>query len=234
MPVSEKSGKEFKNYVMDKDENTLAKAAFEKGLMPDIFDKSKHTELDGWHGPTEDSIVDRLMYDKGVNGKCVPLTHFGGFNTLGALKRVIPKLKQNGKTFHMLEDDLTYAVKDLNLITDNKKLDPINDIRPEACQLPDDLPKFHTVSSGETLYAISRKYGVPVDYIKDLNGLSSNEIEIDQQLRLIPNQVTHIVKENETLYKISKTYDVTVDQIKEWNQLQSNEIEIEQALIIKR
>lgn len=234
MPVNEKSGKEFKNYVMQLDENTPAKEAFAKGLMPEVFDKNKHQELDGWHGPSEEAIVDRLMQDKGVNGKCVPLTHFGGFNTLGALKRVIPELKKNKKTFHLLDDDLNYVVKNINFVTDVHKLDPTNDIRPEACQLPEDLPKFHTVISGETLYSISKKYGVSVDYIKELNNLSSNEIEIEQKLRLVPEQVIHIVKEDETLYRIAKTFDVTVEQIKEWNKLESNEIEIDQKLMIKR
>lgn len=234
MPVNESSGKVFKNYVLSKDENTPAKKAFMDGLMPEVFDKNKHEELDGWHGPSEDAIVERLLNDKGVNGKCVPLTHFGGFNTLGALKRVIPKLKSQGKEFKLLDDNLNYAVDNLKLIAQPELLDPVKNISAQKCQLTDSEGNYHIVKSGDTLYSISRKYGVSVQKIKEYNNLLTDEIDLEQKLRLTPNQVIHIVKEDETLYRIAKTYDVGVDQIKSWNKLTSNEIEIDQKLTIKR
>ena len=234
MPVNEKSGKEFKNYVMELDENTPAKLAFDKGLAPEIFNKNQHQELDGWHGPTEDAIVNRILFDKGVDGKCVPLTHFGGFNTLGAFKRIIPKLKQNGKEFKMLDDNLDYAVKSLSLIADGQRIDPTRDIEPKSCNIPSDIPSIHVVKPGETLFGISQKYGIDVESIKKLNNLSSNEIDIDQKLKLQPEYTMHKVRKEETLYRISKTYDVSVDKIIEWNGLGSNEIEIDQKLKIMR
>jgi LysM repeat protein len=42
----------------------------------------------------------------------------------------------------------------------------------------------HTVAKGETLYAISRKYGVSVPEIKGLNGLTDNSIRIGQKLKI--------------------------------------------------
>ena len=46
----------------------------------------------------------------------------------------------------------------------------------------DDAPTYHTVSKGETLYRLSREYGVTVDDLKQWNDLSSNLISIGQQL----------------------------------------------------
>ena len=43
---------------------------------------------------------------------------------------------------------------------------------------------YHAVQSGETLYAISRRYGVSVDDIRRLNALSGNVISVGQQLRI--------------------------------------------------
>ena len=43
---------------------------------------------------------------------------------------------------------------------------------------------YHTVQAGETLYAISRKYGVSVDTLKRLNALAGNTISVGQQLRI--------------------------------------------------
>jgi len=40
----------------------------------------------------------------------------------------------------------------------------------------------HTVKKGDTLYGIARQYGVPVDKIKELNNLTSNVLNIGQEL----------------------------------------------------
>ncbi|MBK5210367.1 MAG: glucosaminidase domain-containing protein [Flavobacteriaceae bacterium] len=42
----------------------------------------------------------------------------------------------------------------------------------------------HIVVKGDTLYSISKRYGLTVDELKLLNGLSSNEISIGQSLNL--------------------------------------------------
>jgi LysM repeat protein len=43
---------------------------------------------------------------------------------------------------------------------------------------------WHIVAQGETLYYISRKYGVSIDSIKNLNNLKTNEISIGAKLRI--------------------------------------------------
>ncbi|OAV43043.1 glucosaminidase domain-containing protein [Lewinella sp. 4G2] len=43
---------------------------------------------------------------------------------------------------------------------------------------------FHSVKAGETLYAISRRYGLTVAALKQLNGLSTNNISVGQQLKV--------------------------------------------------
>lgn len=45
-----------------------------------------------------------------------------------------------------------------------------------------DEPKFHEVIKGDTLYSISREYGLSVDKIKSINGLNSNTISIGQKI----------------------------------------------------
>ena len=45
--------------------------------------------------------------------------------------------------------------------------------------------RIHTVKEGDTLYSISRKYGITVDDIYRLNpGIKANELKIDSQLRV--------------------------------------------------
>ncbi len=44
--------------------------------------------------------------------------------------------------------------------------------------------KIHIVKKGETLFALSRMYGMTVDEIKNLNNLSSNALSLGQQIKV--------------------------------------------------
>ncbi len=46
----------------------------------------------------------------------------------------------------------------------------------------------HRVNPGETLYAISRKYGMTVDELKELNNLANNDISVGELLRVFDNE----------------------------------------------
>lgn len=100
---------------------------------------------------------------------------------------------------------------------------------------------IHEVEAGETLFALSRKYLVEVQSIKDTNAESLTNLRIGQRV-LIPIQrgnategsVVHTVKSSETLFSISRLYNVKVDELKIWNNLKDNSISIGQRLIIKK
>ncbi|WP_116107757.1 glucosaminidase domain-containing protein [Lewinella sp. IMCC34191] len=61
-------------------------------------------------------------------------------------------------------------------------------ITPPATTLPTSPNQpaevYHAVVSGETLYAISRRYGVSIEEIRRLNSLTGNTISVGQQLRI--------------------------------------------------
>ncbi|MFC2113875.1 LysM peptidoglycan-binding domain-containing protein [Bacteroidota bacterium] len=62
-------------------------------------------------------------------------------------------------------------------------------------------PKIkHKVEAGETLYALSRKYGVSVDQIKKWNNMSSNELRVGEQIIVEEPKTVEVVvaKNNET------------------------------------
>lgn len=64
------------------------------------------------------------------------------------------------------------------------EIEPEETFNPFDEQLPDEQPVYHTVKKGETLYAISRKYSVSVDDIKQLNGLEFDTLSVGQRLRV--------------------------------------------------
>jgi LysM repeat protein len=109
--------------------------------------------------------------------------------------------------------------------------------------------EMHTVAAKETMYSISRMYGVTIEEIKQWNNLTDNALSIGQQLVIrkdntpagvktsTPQQVTnvgkngiHTVAAKETMFSISRQYGISVQQLKDWNKLEGNEISIGQEL----
>lgn len=100
----------------------------------------------------------------------------------------------------------------------------------------------HKVDAGETLYAISKRYGVTIEQIVAQNPAADGGLEVDQILKVpyVPRTVKpvaqgkkHVVAEKETLFSISRLYGVTVDDIKKWNNLTDNALSLGQELVIK-
>lgn len=121
---------------------------------------------------------------------------------------------------------------------------------------------FHLVIKGETLYSISKAYGIKLKDLRRLNELESNEISLGQLLRVseeiaasnleeevVPVDTTtalaadkidtlagfstHLVQTGETLLTIAREKKVRFDSIMKWNQLTSDYLRIGQKLLIK-
>ena len=92
----------------------------------------------------------------------------------------------------------------------------------------------YTVQKGDTLYSISKKYNTTVDNIKQLNNLTTNNINIGQLLKIPTTELTdtYLVEKGDTLYSISQKYNTTVDNLKQLNNLTSNTLSIGQILLI--
>ncbi|WP_079509333.1 3D domain-containing protein [Mesobacillus jeotgali] len=77
------------------------------------------------------------------------------------------------------------------------------------------------VHKGDTLWGISKEYGVSVDSLKKWNKLSSDVIHPNDLLEVSPIKYVN-VRKGDTLWKISKAYNVSVNDLKEWNKLSSD------------
>ncbi|MEO9884561.1 MAG: LysM peptidoglycan-binding domain-containing protein [Balneola sp.] len=119
--------------------------------------------------------------------------------------------------------------------------------------------KIYTVKQGDTFYSISKALDVTVAELKLWNGISSNNLEIEQELvyysqdsnspqdvlvveedtsSLISKSTStpntyYLVKSGDSLYKIARDNDMTVQQLKELNNLTSNTLRIGQQLAVK-
>ena len=115
-------------------------------------------------------------------------------------------------------------------------------------ELRDDYIKtrrqVYTVRNGDSLWSISRKFGVSEHQLRVWNRLGwSNVIRPGQRLvvsskaakkvikpaRVVkadgpPREITYKVRSGDSLWKIGRKYAVTTEQIREWNKLGPNHV----------
>lgn len=108
----------------------------------------------------------------------------------------------------------------------------------------------HKVLKGETLFDIARDNNMTIEELKELNDISSDNIQPGQTLAVKKGGntsgansskkkekeksgiTTHVVKNGESLYSIRKKYGCKLDQLKKWNNLSGESLKIGQKLII--
>ena len=92
----------------------------------------------------------------------------------------------------------------------------------------------YTVQMGDTLYGISKQFGVSVEDIKLENDLSNNIVFVGQVLRIPTDNTTsfYIVKKGDTLYSIANKYGVSVSDIMKVNNLNTTVLNVGQQLRI--
>jgi LysM repeat protein len=82
------------------------------------------------------------------------------------------------------------------------------------------------VKKGDTLWGLSKAYGLSVEALKGLNGLTSDSLEIGQGL-IVKEKTkfkTYTVKKGDTLFSIADEFQVSVQQLKKENRLKTEAI----------
>ena len=91
----------------------------------------------------------------------------------------------------------------------------------------------HSVRQGETLYSISRGYGVSVRRLIDANGLQPPYTLYPGQRLSIPKASIHVVQRGDTVYGLSQRYGVSMTELSRANGLtQPYAIQVGQRLSI--
>ena len=94
---------------------------------------------------------------------------------------------------------------------------------------------YYTVKSGDSLWSISKKFGITVDELKNANNLSSNLLSVGQNL-IIPVKEAqdtsdeYVVKKGDTLYSIARKYNTSVDNLKSINNITTDSLAIGQII----
>jgi peptidoglycan endopeptidase LytF len=97
----------------------------------------------------------------------------------------------------------------------------------------------HTVQSGDSLSVIAKKYNLSVTQLKQMNGLTSDNIYVGQTLKLTGNTQAeqggtsaYTVQSGDSLSVIAKKYSITTTQLRLANHLTSDTIFVGQKLTI--
>ncbi|MFP7298365.1 LysM peptidoglycan-binding domain-containing protein [Neobacillus niacini] len=105
------------------------------------------------------------------------------------------------------------------------------------------VPAHYTVAAGDTLYSISKRFGITVAALKSANNLTSDILSIGQTLTIpdagaspaqhtAPVPAHYTVAAGDTLYSISNRFGITVAALKSANNLKSDILSIGQSLTI--
>ena len=97
---------------------------------------------------------------------------------------------------------------------------------------------YYIIQSGDSLWSISKKYGISGDKLKDINNLSGNLLSVGQKLLIKDTSssddvgIYYTVKAGDTLYGIANEYNLTVADLKSMNNLKNNNLSIGQKLLV--
>ncbi|MDQ0976602.1 N-acetylmuramoyl-L-alanine amidase [Neobacillus niacini] len=113
------------------------------------------------------------------------------------------------------------------------KLKPVPVPKPVPKPVPVSSGKTHKVVAGDTLYSISRKYGISVDKIKAYNGMKDTVLSIGEVIKLSAVK-THKIVNGDTLWGLSRKYSLSVAEIKSINGLKSDVLTIGDVLTVSK
>ena len=108
---------------------------------------------------------------------------------------------------------------------------------PNPNPTPDTGGSFaYTVRAGDTLWLLANRFGTTVDDIKRLNGLTGDNLQIGQVLRIPTEQSSayfdYTVRSGDTLWLLANRFGTTVDDIRRLNGLTGDNLQIGQVLRI--
>lgn len=145
-------------------------------------------------------------------------------------------------SFKLQASSLKLVACGLWLVALNVEALPMDSLRMETINGKQYI--IHQVDPKETLFSISRRYGVPVTDLAQENPSAGSGLSIGQILRVpyIPRvkprtengNIVHKVAPKETMFSLSKQYNVSIDDLKKWNGLTDNALNVGQDIIIKK
>ncbi|OGO78181.1 MAG: hypothetical protein A2Y23_12430 [Clostridiales bacterium GWB2_37_7] len=118
-----------------------------------------------------------------------------------------------------------------DLITDSLYIGQLLKIpQKSTAELPTTAYTIYKVSSGDSLYILSKRFNVSVSSIKTLNNMTTETINIGQILKIPTPTSDYTVVSGDTLWIIASKFKTTIDNIKALNNLTTDMLIVNQVL----
>ena len=180
------------------------------------------------------TTVDKLKSINNLNDNLI---------NVGTVLKISEGKNDNINTYIVEKGDTLYSIaRKFNLTIDElKKLNNLKDnnisigmsliINKGEEDVSDILS--YKVQKGDTLYSIAKKYNTTVSNLKTLNNLTSNNLSVNQIIKVPNNELKiYTVLKDDTLYSIARKFNTTVSELQDINNLSTSILSIGQKLII--
>lgn len=141
---------------------------------------------------------------------------------------------EKGDTLYSLSKRFNISIEELKRINNlNDDILSIGQVL-KLSNTDDNEYDTYIVKKGDSLWAISKEYNIPLNELIKINSLTDLTLQINQEL-LVPkiNKNIYIVEAGDTLWSIARKNNINVDELKTINNLTSNLISVGQELIIE-
>lgn len=179
----------------------------------------------------------------------ISLVFILSFNKITAQDSIIEHKIQKGETAYFIAQKYKVSVDEIYKLNPESqsgiKDNQILKIPVHAEEKPNQNQTTHIVGAKETLFGLSKQYGISVEALQNANPILANGLQIGQEL-VIPqtsnsskteitssSKATHLVVAKESLFSIARQYNVSVQDLENLNKdLLQNGLQIGQTIAI--
>lgn len=187
-------------------------------------------QLREWNNLETDSVKEgNLLYLKDPSQA---ITVFGQERPLQEIYPIQYTLQKEEKLSDLLE---LYPVTEAEILTWNEIEEgkEIKEGQTLTLSQPDKHPLVHQVEAEDSIASIAEQYGIPVEAIREWNGLLDNVIYVGEELAVTNPWVSyHQVQPGETLEVIAEQYKVNIDDLRTWNELPAESMVVNGILVV--
>ncbi len=182
----------------------------------------------------------------------VPIHLIAAWNDIGDISRITagqqlvfyvqnnaPQVAQNSAAEKSTKQLVAARTKERKEIQVVKKTSEVQLTSVPLNKETDDNRGYYIVQQGDSLWNISRKFGLTSQKLRQMNSLANNVIYPGDRLVIMAGaksdgrEIYYQVRSGDSLWTIARRHQVSPEEVKRWNNLQGNMIHPGNRLLLK-
>jgi membrane-bound lytic murein transglycosylase D len=150
-----------------------------------------------------------------------------------------PQVAQNSAVEKSTKQLVAARTKERKEIQVAKKTSEVQLASAPSNKETDDSRGYYIVRQGDSLWNISRKFGLTSQKLRQMNSLANNVIHPGDRLVIMAGvksdsrEIYYRVRSGDSLWTIARKHQVSPEEVKRWNNLQGNMIHPGNRLLLK-